>query len=293
MTKDALEEVRLMGLVTETTSKVGRARQRRKLSDAIAAESTPVGQERAPAPVSAAASIRSRQGRRRRTYVVGAAAAIVVAAGVAIPLSLRTVAPAAGRGATRAATRPTKSAAAPTMELDSYRLRLPSSYRLTAATTVRCPVSGVGFITPDSTPPGGTAWTAQVPVYASQVAVNANAEGGCITMVLAPPYTPSAADPDPEAGIFESTQPVHVGPYEGRAGTWATVAKDFGVATQQAALYVQIPVAGGQDQDLVVSANNLSESALVALVANGLSVAQPSPSSGSTRPTSGNTSTRS
>jgi hypothetical protein len=224
--------------------------------------------------------------RRRRSYLAGAAAAVVAAAGVAIPLSLGTTTP--------AATRITKGAA-PVMALASYRLRLPKSYRLTAATTTVCPALDVAFVSPDPTPgtwtADGTASAVQTPGYASDMAAAANAEGGCIAMVLAPPYTPTTADPDPESGTFENTQPVQVGPYEGRVGTWTMFAKPSNVATQQAGLYVEIPLAGGQDRDLVVSSNNLSESALVALVATGLSVAGSSSTSDATGPTSGTSGT--
>jgi hypothetical protein len=110
----------------------------------------------------------------------------------------------------------------------------------------------------------------------------ANAEGGCVFMVLAPPYTPTAANPDPESGSFENTPPVQVGSYEGRVGTWTYYPKPSDVATQESALYVEIPVGGGQEQDLAVSSYNLSEGALVSLVANGLSIAGPSPASGNT-----------
>jgi hypothetical protein len=40
---------------------------------------------------------------------------------------------------------------------------------------------------PNSSSGGDTVSTADVPDYATQVAVNANAEGRCIFMVLAPP----------------------------------------------------------------------------------------------------------
>jgi hypothetical protein len=211
---------------------------------------------------------------------------VVAAAGVAIPLSLGTTTPAVKR---------VTKGAAPVMALASYRLRLPQSYRLTAATTTVCPALDVAFVSPDPTSrtwtADGTASPVQTPGYASDMAVAANAEGGCIAMVLAPPYTPTTADPDPESGTFENTQPVQVGPYEGRVGTWTMFAKPSNVATQQAGLYVEIPLAGGQDRDLVVSSNNLSESALVALVATGLSVAGSSSTSDATGPTSGTSGT--
>jgi hypothetical protein len=297
MSKGVIEEVRLLAPLVETTSEIGRARQRRKLTDAIAAESTSVRQEELLESVSAVASVRTGLTRRRRSYLAGAAAAVVAAAGVAIPLSLGTTTPAAPLSlgtTTPAATRITKGAA-PVMALASYRLRLPKSYRLTAATTTVCPALDVAFVSPDPTPgtwtADGTASAVQTPGYASDMAAAANAEGGCIAMVLAPPYTPTTADPDPESGTFENTQPVQVGPYEGRVGTWTMFAKPSNVATQQAGLYVEIPLAGGQDRDLVVSSNNLSESALVALVATGLSVAGSSSTSDATGPTSGTSGT--
>jgi hypothetical protein len=301
MSKGVIEEVRLLAPLVETTSEIGRARQRRKLTDAIAAESTPVRQEELLESVGAVVSLRTRHTRRGRSYLAGGAAAVVAAAGVAIPLSFGTTTPAATRITNGAATRITKGAttrikgAAPVMALASYRLRLPKSYRLTAATTTVCPALDVAFVSPDPTPgtwtADGTASAVQTPGYASDMAAAANAEGGCIAMVLAPPYTPTTADPDPESGTFENTQPVQVGPYEGRVGTWTMFAKPSNVATQQAGLYVEIPLAGGQDRDLVVSSNNLSESALVALVATGLSVAGSSSTSDATGPTSGTSGT--
>lgn len=263
MTTDAIEEVRLLAPLVEPPSEFGRARQRRKLADAIAVESTPSRQERVSAPV----PIRARHALSRRTYLAGAAAVMIAVVAVVLPLSLGTHAP--------AATRVTKRAE-PVLELASYRLRLPSTYRLTSATAPQCSV-GVTFSVPESTPWTGvrsaSASPVQTPAYASDMTAAANAEGGCVTLALAPPYTPTPANPDPEAGTLENTPPVQVGPYEGRVGTWTSFEKPSDVASQQASLYVEIPIGGGQTRDLVVSANNLSESALISLVANGLSVA--------------------
>ncbi len=282
MTKNAIEEVRLLAPFVETTSDLGRARQRRKLEDAIAAETTSSRHERSIASSSAAVALRARHVPRRRTYLAGAAAA-VAAVGIAIPLSLRTTVP--------TATRATKTAG-PVMELDSYRLRLPSSYRLTAATTVTCPVP-FGFVRPGSSPTQwvavGTASTAQSPDYASQMVAAANAEGSCISIVLAPPYTPTTANPDPDAGVLQNTQSVQVGSYQGRVGTWTLTSEPNSstVGSSQPALFVEMPVNGGQTQDLVVTADNLSESALVSLVASGLSVTGAAP----TTPTAPSSST--
>lgn len=233
-----------------------------------------------PSPLPGSASHRGQVRRIVPAMVATAAAAAVAVAGVA-------VADGHGHATPRVAAQPgrqvTKSGG-PVMELASYRLRLPINYRLTAAATSECPVLGVGFVSPNPGKGGTTASTAQVPEYASQIATAASADGGCIAMVLAPPYTPTATDPDPEAGTFEITPPVQVGPYEGHVGTWTSYAKPSNVATQQAGLYVEIPVAGGQTQDLAVTANNLSESALVSLVANGLSVGGSSSAQRTTSP---------
>jgi hypothetical protein len=279
MTRDAIEDVRLLAPLAEPPSECGRARQRRKLTNAIAAESMSVRQPRPLEPESPVVS--TGQAGHRRIHFAGIAAAAVAAVGVAIPLAIGTHAP--------AATRVTKRVA-PVLKLASYRLRLPSTYRLTSATAPQCPV-GVTFSVPESAP---TTWTGgrtgsaspvQTPAYASDMNAAANAEGGCVTMALAPPYTPTPTNPDPEAGTLEDTPPIQIGPYEGRVGTWTSYAKPSGVASQQASLYVEIPIGGGQTQDLVVSANSLSESALVSLVADGLSVAGSSPTSVATNQT--------
>jgi hypothetical protein len=83
--------------------------------------------------------------------------------------------------------------------------------------------------------------------------------------------------PDPESGSFEDTQPLQVGSYEARAGTWNSVPKPSGAITAiNQALYVEIPLGGGQQQDLVVGASGLSQTALISIVANGLSAGSPS-----------------
>ncbi len=283
MTIDAIEELRRQAPIAETTSEVGRARQRSKLEDAIAAES--ISSRQGPlASGGAAFSIRTVHTLRQHAYLVGAAAAMVAAAGVAVPLSLATNAPAATRPTTKGGpgiknTAPIVNRTAPVMKLAAYRLRLPATYRLATPKTTACHVpagfpSGVAFVGPSTGPAGSSsASRVQSPSEASQVAAAASADGGCVWMMLAPPYTPTATNPDPEAGSFEANQPVQVGSYEGRAGTWTAVLKPSGTTSQQASLYVEIPLAGDQTQDLVLSSYGLSMSELISLVAKGLSVA--------------------
>jgi hypothetical protein len=247
MTRDVIEDVRLLAPTSVRTDEVARARQWKKLSDAMTEEILSSRGEQPSGRVRAGASLRDGRTPHRRIYLVGAAVAAVAAAAVAVPLSLASTVP--------AATQVTK-ATGPVMKIASYRLRLPNSYRLTAATTVKCPVP-FGFVTPGSSPTQwvavGTASTAQSPDYASQMVAAANAEGSCISVVLAPPYTPTTANPDPDAGVLQNTQSVQVGSYQGRVGTWTltSVANSSTAGTSQPALFVEMPVSGGQTQDLV------------------------------------------
>jgi len=168
------------------------------------------------------------------------------------------------------------------MKLASYHLRVPVSYRLlTAATISICPAMGVGFASPNTSPARTSAHPGTVPGYASEITTAANTAGGCIAMVLAPAYTPTAANPDPESGTLEDSRPVQVGAYQARSGTWNSVAKPSGAITVNQALYVEIPVTNGQQQDLVISATGLSQHALIAIVASGLSVGSSSTTSSS------------
>ncbi len=193
---------------------------------------------------------------RRRAYLAGAVAILVAAAGISIPLSL------SGGGAS----------AAPVLKLASYSFRLPIQYHLTAATTVDCPVDVFWAR------PGGEAGNFALPGYASGDAAAATASGGCLFMVLAPHYTPTASEPDPEAFVNSGTQHVQVGPYNALIYTGSLI----GDSPVETVLYVEIPLSNGQTQDLVVGEHGLSQSQLIALVANGLSVP-----SGSSTPISG------
>ena len=86
-------------------------------------------------------------------------------------------------------------------------------------------------------------------------------------MALAPPYTPTASQPDPEAFTKSGTQTVQVGPYNALIYTGSLI--ENGPVT---VLFVEIPLGNGQRQDLVVGAHGLSDPELITLVANGLSV---------------------
>jgi hypothetical protein len=261
MSTDVIDEVRLLAPPFEPTSELERARQRQKLTDSIAAESGVSSGGKVP--------LRRRKRRlarggvsRRRAYLAAAAALLVAAAATAIPLSL-------GGGT---------SSAAPVIQLASYRLRLPANYRLTAAITSDC--HPYLLFKPPTNP-----WDGKMPgasSYASQVASAAGTAGGCVFMALLPAYTPTAATPDPEQAVLSGAEQVQVGPYQAWVGTTdATEGPADGYAiiksgpTQdlgdETMLYVEIPLNGGQTQDLVVGSSSLSQSQLVSLVANGLS----------------------
>lgn len=213
-----------------------------------------------------AISIRAarRRAPRRRAYLAGAAAVLVAAAATAIPLSL-------GGGA---------PSTAPVMRLASYRLRLPAHYRLTAAITSDC--HPYLLFKPPTNP-----WNGKMPgasSFASQVASAASAADGCVFMALLPPYTPTASNPDPEQAALSGAEHVQIGQYQAWVGTTAdaahaaadgdVIARTGGltkVLGDETMLYVEIPLTGGQTEDLVVGSSGLSQADLISLVANGLS----------------------
>ena len=220
-----------------------------------------------------AAAARRRQARQQRaaacTVLTAAAAAVAVVA-------LAQAQPARNPDRPRPIANATNGAA-PVMRLASYSLRLPRDYRLTTATTPDCPPLDVAFTRPEPPAPGkpgdhatASASRADVPLYAARDATQAHAKGGCIGMVLAPPYTPTAASPDPESAGLEGARSVQVGRYQGRAGTSTLYANPADARSTLEWLYVEIRLADGQHQDLVVGSTGLSQAALIALVANGL-----------------------
>ena len=96
-------------------------------------------------------------------------------------------------------------------------------------------------------------------------------------LALAPPYTPTAAVPDPEAPA--AVHQVRVGRYRGlishvsaevfpEPGKPSRLGPGWHHATN---LYVPLPADGGQMRNLVVGAQGLSDSELIKIVASGLS----------------------
>ena len=166
------------------------------------------------------------------------------------------------------------AAAGPVLRLASYSFQLPAGYKLTAATSAPCHVSVAAVLPWDPNandrrgPPGQTAMQAA-----------ASAAGGCIAAMLAPPYTPTAAVPDPEAPV-DGAHPVQVGRYHGvivHSLTHYPPALVFSVTGIRAAkhqlfteLFVPLPAGGGEMRDLVIGASQLSESELIKIAATGL-----------------------
>ena len=168
------------------------------------------------------------------------------------------------------------AAAEPVLRLASYTFQLPAGYKLTAATSAPCHafVTAAALLPWDPNfndrraPPGQTAMKAA-----------ASASGGCIAAMLAPPYTPTAAVPDPEAPVARA-HPVQVGRYHGvivHSLNHYPPVLVFSVTGFRAAkhhlfteLFVPLPAGGGQMRDLVIGASRLSESELIKIAAPGL-----------------------
>lgn len=198
-----------------------------------------------------------RRAPRRHPYLTGAAAMIALGAAVGAPISLST-------GEHQSTTN---------LKLASYSFRLPGRYHLSTATSATCSPMLVWGETGDMTGQAST------PGYASGVSASASAAGGCLTMVLAPPYTPTQEWPDPETVVSSSDgQAVQVGPYNALVRTGPviyTAANGYGPS--ETILDVQIPLSGGTQQDLVVAEQGLSQSQLISLVSQGLSGTSGSP----------------
>ena len=191
---------------------------------------------------------------RKLTAVLAAAAAVAIT----VPLTI-------GGGSHPAA-------AGPVLRLASHTFQLPAGYTLTAAAAAPChaSVEAAALVPWDPNardrrraPPGQTAMQAA-----------ASAAGGCIAAMLAPPYTPTAAVPDPEAPV-DGAHPVQVGRYHGVIVHSPVLV--FSVARFRAArrhlfteLFVPLPAGSGEMRDLVIGASRLSASELIKIAATGL-----------------------
>jgi hypothetical protein len=156
------------------------------------------------------------------------------------------------------------------LQLASYRLALPDGFHLSGARSAPC-VDEVQASMPASPT---TEPTAASPLAAAKprVAQAASAAGGCVLMLLTPPFAPSAGlNGDPN--IPSGSQEVAVGSYRAwlvPRGYWQPYAAD-GRPVAENGLVVQDAVGHGQVRDLVIGCTGLSRAAFVSLVATGLS----------------------
>jgi hypothetical protein len=160
------------------------------------------------------------------------------------------------------------------IRLASHTFRMPAGYLLTAATSPPCHAV-VSFALPSSVAPHAEGTPFPNPPYAAGMKAAASASGGCVALLLAPRYTPTAALPDPEAPA--AAHPVRVGRYHGRIFHYSLVflsVSQTGIKSSVTELLVQLPAGGGQMRDLVIGASGLSDSALVQIAADGLSSGQ-------------------
>lgn len=183
--------------------------------------------------------------------------AAVAAAGIAIPLAV-------GAGSQ-------STAAGPKITLASYTFRMPAGYKRTAATSAACQTFAAYATGPNSlsltlTGPGTS--DPALP-FGRGMSAAASSSGGCIVLVLAPAYTPTAAAPDPEAP--STARPVQVGSYHGLIFD-SSISEATGRSIMSATeLYVELPVAGGRMRDLVIGTTRISKATLIKIAADGLS----------------------
>ena len=180
---------------------------------------------------------RYRRGRRRR--VAGAIGLVMVFAGLGVPLGLgASTAPDPGHTVLR---------------LDAYTLTLPGQYQLVAAPSASCRPRGGGTVTPTHQQPG------------PGMAAAADQSGGCIVLMLTPPFRPTAPGSGGDPNIPPGARGIGVGHYH----AWLIPDGSGGIA-----LLIEGATRGGgtgQIQDLVINSTGLSQAALVSAVSAGLS----------------------
>jgi hypothetical protein len=255
---DALESLDIAGRVAPPEASVVDAVVELVLGEAC----PPAG------PAKVAPRTQSRRRRRSRSYLVGAAAA-VAAAGITVALALG--------GGRRVA--PKTTGAGTVVQLASYRLELPGRYQVGTGATIACAHPFAAFHAPP-----GEAGEVQSPVYARAVDTTARGAGGCLFILLAPPYAPTTTGSDPEVAV-PGARVVQVGRFEGRvaSGSFGEHVKGASAETETM-LYVELPRPDGQVQDLVVGADGLPPSELESLIANGLLLAGSSATNGTPIP---------
>jgi len=203
-----------------------------------------------------------RVGTCRRPLAAGAVLA-AIAVVIALPLGLATgLSGRAERG---------RGATGVELQLASYHLRLPHGYHLSAGRSGPC-VDEVQASAPVSPTP---LRPASSPLGAAQarIAQATSSAGGCVLMLLTPPFPLRSKVADGDPNIPPGAREVTVGTYHAwllPRAYWEPRSADGKVA-QENGLVIESPAGEGQVRDLVIGCTGLSRGALVSLVATGLS----------------------
>jgi hypothetical protein len=198
--------------------------------------------------------------RTNRPLAAGLAAIAVATAATAVPLAIGAGSQPAGSGAV--------------IRLASHAFQLPAGYRHAATTSAPCHafviISMPAFLNPKAI---------RNPRNEPGMKAAASASGGCIVAVLTPPYTPTAARPDPLAPAAHA-HPVRIGNYHGvlaHSSFLVTSASRTAIAHgitpgrhQLTELFVRLPAGNGRVRDLVLGASRLSGSEMIRIAASGL-----------------------
>jgi hypothetical protein len=193
--------------------------------------------------------------RSRAAQSAGAVAAVMAVAGLILALTA---------GGTAASHRPQ-------LTLASFQLRLPARSHVLAPGSHVCLPAIVSYPS-TSTPSGGPANPTEPKVVSA-----ATGDGGCVSILLTAPFTPGS-DNAPTPFNDANPTPVTISGYAGTIGTATWQGGDMSYdglpipdGTTQSELTLQVPVAGGQVEDLVFAAERLSRQQLVSIVSSGLS----------------------
>lgn len=209
----------------------------------------------------------------KEKVLAGAVVAAAVMAGVALPLALH------------ASARPAKLGT--TLRLASYSLRLPTSYhQVDAAPLFSAPNALFGY----EPVAGATPPALQTQPSEPRIVAAVDQTGGWVSMALSGSYTPGEPDAPFLLEKPSQAQQIQIDGYNAviGSGSWVDFrgrpvpgygrAKLSGQLPVYASRQVQqvvvvsLPVPGGQAQDLAVIAGGLSESQLVSIVSEGLSL---------------------
>jgi hypothetical protein len=212
-------------------------------------------------------AIARRRSMRRRAGVGtgGLGVAAAVSAGAVLALGSGTAQPARVR------------LDGPRLHLAAYHFALPKDASPVAATPAACAIPASVVYPGDAPPSDVGATSASEPAIANAV----TSAGGCLSMTITNAYTPGSADAPTPAFMFAKS-PITVDGDTGDVGTQELIGRDAnggpltinGVTvpsgTTDNALDLEIPVADGQVQMLLVTAAGVSQSELQSIVASGL-----------------------